>query len=70
MYSKVLVIKCNDCGNVSDSIMEQITDWYDETLTFAPSCNECGSKSAVKWDGKCPICEDKMNDCGIDTCWD
>lgn len=30
MSSKVMAIRCNDCGNIGDSIIEQHTDWDDE----------------------------------------
>ena len=72
MSSKVMAVKCNECGEIGDSTIEHTTDWNNETVVFAPSCNECGSGSenVVRWDGKCPQCRDMMSDEGVALYWD
>jgi ribosomal protein L37E len=70
MSSKVMAVKCNDCGDIGDSTIEQHTDWNDETVILTPSCNECGSENVVKWDKTCPKCGDMMSDDGICILWD
>lgn len=69
MSSKVLAVRCNDCNEVSDSVVERKFDWNDEIIKLEPSCKECGSKNVVKWDGKCPDCEIPMIDKGIYMLW-
>lgn len=70
MSSIVMAIKCNDCGDIGDSTIEQHTDWNDEKIIIAPSCNECGSKNVIKWDKACPECGEMMNDNGMAILWD
>jgi len=70
MSSKVMAVKCNECKAIGDSTIEQHIDWNDETVILTPSCNECGSTNVVKWDKKCPKCEDKMSNIGIALLWD
>ena len=67
---KVMAVKCNDCGEVSDSTIEQTFDWNNETVVTVPNCYECGSENVVKWDDKCPMCGDMMSDDGIALLWD
>ncbi len=70
MSSKVRAVKCNDCRGIGDSAIERHTDWNDETVFLAPSCNECGSENVVTWDKSCPKCGDMMSDEGIALLWD
>lgn len=70
MSSKVMAVKCNDCNEVSDTIIEQHTDWNNETVTLTPSCDKCGSENVVKWDKSCPNCGDIMRDNGVALHWD
>ena len=70
MSSKVMAVKCNDCGEIGDSTIEQTFDWNNETVILAPSCCECGSENVVRWDGKCPQCGDMMSDEGVALYWD
>lgn len=70
MNSKVMAVKCNDCGEVSDSAIEQHTDWNNETVTISPSCYKCSSENIVMWDQSCPNCGDVMSDNGVATHWD
>ena len=70
MSSKVLAVKCNECNEVSDSVTEHQLDWNNEIIKQKPSCQECGSKNVVKWDGKCPECDIPMIDKGIWMLWD
>jgi len=70
MSSRVLAVKCNDCGEVSDSVIEQHFDWNDETVKNEPICEECRSKNVVRWDGKCPKCNVIMVNKGMEMLWD
>ena len=70
MNSKVMSIKCNDCGYIGDRTIEYHTDWNDETVTLTPSCDDCGSENVVRWDKTCPKCGEKMSNSGIAFLWD
>ncbi len=67
---KVMAVKCNDCGDVSDSTIEQHMDWNNETVILSPNCENCGRENVVKWDKTCPTCGDIMNDDGVAAYWD
>ena len=68
--SKVMAVKCNECGAIGDSMIEQHTDWNDEAVILTPSCSKCESTDVVKWDKTCPKCGDEMSDIGIALLWD
>jgi len=68
MNSKVLAVKCNDCQEVGDSLIE--TSSLDGKTIMEPLCNECGSANVIKWDGKCPKCNIQMVDDGRAMMWD
>lgn len=70
MSSKVMAVKCNDCGDIGDSTIERHTDWDDEIILLSPSCNECESTNVVQWDKACPKCGDIMSDDEIALLWD
>ena len=70
MNSKVMPIKCNNCGYIGDRTIEHHTDWNDETVTLAPSCDDCGSENVVRWDKTCPECGKEMSNSGIAFLWD
>ena len=68
--SKVMAIKCNDCGDIGDSTIERTFDWNNETIQSEPICNECESENVVRWDKTCPKCGDVMSNDGITLLWD
>ena len=64
MISKVLAIKCNDCNFIGDSTIEY------EDNKVEPICEECNSANVIKWDKRCPTCQEFMIDKGVYFHWD